>query len=60
MIQLTPDSRAKHEAELLMLFSRHDEDGDGRMKADGHDEEGFEKRSRKIQTGCSLVFVHTI
>jgi len=31
-VQLTPDSRAKHEAELLMLFSRHDEDGDGKMK----------------------------
>jgi len=33
-VQLTPDSRAKHEAELLMLFSRHDEDGDGKMKVD--------------------------
>ena len=33
-VQLTPGSRAKHEAELLMLFSRHDEDGDGKMKVD--------------------------
>ena len=31
-ISLLPDSRAKHEAELVMLFARHDEDGDGRMK----------------------------
>ena len=31
-IQLSPDSESRREAELLMLFSRHDEDGDGRMK----------------------------
>lgn len=31
-IKLTPDDRAKHEAELLRLFARHDDDGDGRMK----------------------------
>ena len=31
-VQLTPDSRAKHEAALMMLFARHDEDGDGKIK----------------------------
>ncbi|CAJ1340443.1 unnamed protein product [Effrenium voratum] len=31
-IQLTPDDLARREAELLMLFARHDEDGDGKMK----------------------------
>jgi len=31
-ILLSPDSESRREAELVMLFSRHDEDGDGRMK----------------------------
>ena len=31
-IMLSPDSESRREAELVMLFSRHDEDGDGRMK----------------------------